>query len=164
MRLIVAGKIKRGSADYWNQIQQTISSEDIVHLVTLRIQFIPDEEVEQYFKAADAVVIPYVDIFQSGVPFLAFSFGVPVIASDVGSLRDDVVPETGLLCKAKDPVDLAQTIRRFFASELYSDLENRRSRIRGFGSLHHSWAVVGERTRAVYDQFLNGPHLPRSRD
>ena len=52
--------------------------------------------------ASDAVVIPYVDIFQSGVPFLAFSFGLPVIATDVGSLREDVTSETGLLCRPRD--------------------------------------------------------------
>ena len=36
-------------------------------------------------------IVPYVQIFQSGVPFLAYSFGLPVIATDVGSLRQDIV-------------------------------------------------------------------------
>jgi glycosyltransferase involved in cell wall biosynthesis len=154
VRLIVAGKIERGHADYWTQIQRTISDEGIGHLVIQRIRFIPDEEVEHYFKAADGVVVPYVNIFQSGVPFLAFSFGVPVIASDVGSLRDDVVDETGLLCKPRDPVDLAQTIDRFFQSELYWDLEGHRDRIRRFASQHHSWTKVGELTMAAYGRLL----------
>ena len=150
IRLIVAGKVKRGSADYWHDIQQTIEDCGIRHLVVERVQFIPDEDVEGYFKAADAVVLPYVDIFQSGVPFLAFSFGVPVIASDVGSLRDDVVEGTGVLCRAKDAADLARAIERFFASELYWNRENSREDIRSFGKRHHSWTDVGEATRIVY--------------
>ena len=55
-------------------------------IVARIVRFIPEIEVEIFFKAADVVVIPYVQIFQSGVPFLSYSFGLPVIATDVGSL------------------------------------------------------------------------------
>jgi glycosyltransferase involved in cell wall biosynthesis len=156
VRLIIAGKVKRGHAEYWSRIQRTIADEGIGHLVIQRIEFIPDNEVEPYFKAADGVVIPYVDIFQSGVPFLAFSFGVPVIASDVGSLRDDVTADTGLLSRPGDPADLARTIEHFFRSPLYLDLEARRERIRRFGRQHHSWTVVAEATKAVYSHVASG--------
>jgi hypothetical protein len=50
---------------------------------------------------ADAVVIPGGRHLQSGVPFLAFSFGLPVIATDVGSLREDVTSETGTAVHSK---------------------------------------------------------------
>ena len=75
------------------------SSCGISEMVNQTVRFIPDDQVEPYFLASDAVVIPYVDIFQSGVPFLAFSFGLPVIATDVGSLRDDVT-ERDRVCSA----------------------------------------------------------------
>jgi len=149
VRLLIGGKIERGNADYWTTIQQSIQAHGIGRLVVQRIQFIPDEDVEPYFKAADAVVIPYVSVFQSGVPFLAFSFGVPVIATDVGSLRDDITDDTGLLCRSMDPEDLAHTIARFFRSELHTDLA-RRDRIRRVAFEAHSWTTVAERTRAVY--------------
>jgi D-inositol-3-phosphate glycosyltransferase len=150
VRLIIGGKIKRGNADYWTKIQQAIEAHGIGDRVIQRIQFIPDEEVEPYFKAADAVVIPYVSVFQSGVPFLAFSFGVPVIATDVGSLRDDITEDTGMLCRSMDPEDLAQTIASFFRSELHTNRESRRVRIRQLATEAHSWTTVAERTRAVY--------------
>jgi hypothetical protein len=35
-------------------------------------------------------------IFQSGVPFLSYSFGLPVIATDVRSLRNDIIEEDGI--------------------------------------------------------------------
>src|SRR5262249_24400723 len=68
VRLIIAGKVKRGNEDYWTDAGRSITQLGIGKLVTQAIHFIPDHEVEPYFIAADAVVIPYVDIFQSGVP------------------------------------------------------------------------------------------------
>jgi glycosyltransferase involved in cell wall biosynthesis len=117
--------------------------------VSQNIGFISDDEVESYFVAADVVVIPYVDIFQSGVPFLAFSFGLPVIATDVGSLREDVTRETGILCRPKDPTDLAHAIVRFYQSGLFGD-DAVRARIRSVAAEKHSWDIVSERTKAVY--------------
>jgi glycosyltransferase involved in cell wall biosynthesis len=154
IRLIVAGKVKRGHTEYWQSIQRAIADYDIDRLVLRRIEFVPDEEVETYFKAADAVVIPYVRIFQSGVPFLAFSFGVPVIATDVGSLREDVVEGTGVLCRPADPADLARAVAAFYTHEYHEDGDQRRDRIRRYAAESHSWATVAERTRAVYAHLL----------
>jgi D-inositol-3-phosphate glycosyltransferase len=151
IRLIIGGKVKRGSEDYWSAIARKIHELDLDGLIVQKIGFIPDELVEPYFKAADAVVIPYVDIFQSGVPFLAFSFGLPVIATDVGSLRDDVMADTGLLCKPRDAADLARAISAFYASRLFLDTENVGQQIRRIADERHSWSIVAARTTAVYD-------------
>jgi D-inositol-3-phosphate glycosyltransferase len=154
-RLVVAGKIKRGYAEYWEQIQTEIVSTGIKEQVIERIEFIPDDEVELYFKAADVLIVPYVHIFQSGVPFLAYSFGLPVIATDVGSLREDIVEgKTGFICKARDPLDLAKSIESYFSSELYRLLEARRQEIRDFANEKYSWTKVGDITCGVYRTLL----------
>jgi D-inositol-3-phosphate glycosyltransferase len=119
------------------------------------VRFIPEAEVEIYFKAADVVVIPYVEIFQSGVPFLSYSFGLPVIATDVGSLRNDIIEaETGFLCRPKDTADLARAIRNYFASDLYQDLDQHRHMIREFANERNSWAKVGEIVSGIYRRVL----------
>lgn len=156
-KLVVAGRVKRGADGYGSSIraalQTHLSPGDLVE----HIRFIPDEDVEVYFKAADVVAIPYTDIFQSGVPFLAYSFGLPVIATDVGSLRDDIVDgETGFLCEPKNPPALAATIERYFSSDLFRELPARREEIRQRASEHHSWATVGEITDAVYARVTRG--------
>jgi len=153
-RLIIAGKPK-GCEDYWQQIQRAIARTKTGELVIERIEFVPDENVEQYFKAADVLVLPYKHIFQSGVLFLAYYFGLPVIVADVGSLKDDVVEgKTGLVVRAEDPIDLAKAIEAYFSSDLYQDLENRRPEIRDYAQGKYSWTKVGEITRQVYEKCL----------
>jgi D-inositol-3-phosphate glycosyltransferase len=156
-RLIIAGKVKRGLESYWESIQREIIRTGLGERIIERIEFIPDSEVELYFKAADVVIVPYVNIFQSGVPFLAYSFGLPLIATDVGSLREDIVHgKTGLICQPQDPVDLAEKIEAYFAGELYRRLEARRSEIKGFANERYSWTRVGEITRSVYATLVAG--------
>jgi len=154
-RLIIAGKVEKGYADYWRNIQREITLNGMQQSVTTKIGFIPDDEVELYFKAADVLIIPYVHIFQSGVPFLAYNFGLPVIATDVGSLKEDIISgETGLICKPRDSADLAKSIEAYFSSELYRQLDNRRQEIRDFASERHSWSKVAEITRSVYSSLM----------
>ena len=90
-RLIIAGKVKQGQRNIGTRFGSKIATSNTQNQIIERIEHIPDEEVELYFKAADVLIVPYVHIFQSGVPFLAYSFGLPVIATDVGSLREDIV-------------------------------------------------------------------------
>lgn len=154
-RLIIAGKPRKDCERYVNDIRQTISCDvDRGHVIQ-RIEHVPDDEAELYFKAADVLALPYTYVFQSGVLFLGYSFGLPVIATDVGSLREDIVEgETGFMCKPSDPADLARTIEAYFDSELFKNLTSRRQKIRNYASERHSWNVVGERTRSVYAELL----------
>ena len=132
-----------------------LSNPQLGSCVIERIEHVPDADVEGYFKAADVLVLPYVHIFQSGTMFLSYTFGLPVIATDVGSLRDCIVEgETGFVCKPRDPIDLANKIAAYFASELYKQLAVQRREIQEFGNLRHSWAKVGDITRAVYGNLL----------
>jgi D-inositol-3-phosphate glycosyltransferase len=154
-RLIIAGKVKPGQTEYWNKIRRKIDDSEKRSQIIQRIQHIPDEEVELYFKAADVLIVPYIHIFQSGVPFLAYSFGLPVIATDVGSLHEDIVEgRTGFVCQPRDSSDLAGTIRKYFKSELFRDLESRRLEIKEYANERYSWNKVAAITTAVYSNLV----------
>jgi len=154
-RLIIAGEPKRGGEEYWRQIEQTIGDDDNLSETIQRIEFVPDEETELYFKAADVTVLPYTLVFQSGVLFLAYTFGLPAIASDVGSFRDDILEgQTGFVFRECDSADLALAIERFFSSDLYRELQQRRGQIKGFATERNSWEVVGKATQGVYQKLL----------
>jgi glycosyltransferase involved in cell wall biosynthesis len=153
-RLIIAGKLRGGAEKYWEDIQNAISRDVNQGRVIQKIEFIPDEETELYFKAADVLVLPYTQVSQSGVLFLGYSFGLPVIAADVGSLREELVEgRTGFLCKPRDPDDLAETIEKYFESDLFKFLD---PEIRDLTDERHSWDVVGDTTRKVYEELLGG--------
>jgi D-inositol-3-phosphate glycosyltransferase len=158
-RLIIAGKVKKGHSAYWDKVRGRIAISEVRNHIIEKIEHIPDEEVELYFKAADVLIVPYVHIFQSGVPFLAYSFGLPVIATDVGSLRQDIVEgRTGFICRAKDSSDLANMIYQYFDSELFRDLEIRREEIKRYANERYAWEKVAEITKKVYEK-LSGEGL-----
>jgi D-inositol-3-phosphate glycosyltransferase len=150
-RLIIAGEPTRASENYVDGICRTINQEFSPGQIILKLQFIPDAEMELFLKAADVLVLPYKEIFQSGVLFLGYSFGLPVVATDVGSLREEIIEgRTGFLCKPADPIDLAETLETYFQSDLYKELPQRRIEIRDYCYTQHSWDIVGRLTHLVY--------------
>jgi glycosyltransferase involved in cell wall biosynthesis len=155
LRLIIAGRPK-DCDEYWNAVRQTIRDDVQKERILLKAEFIPDDETEVYFKAADVLVLPYKHIYQSGVLFLGYSFGLPALAADVGSLKDDIVEgKTGFVFRPEDPVDLARAIEKYFASDLYRELNVRRQEIRDYAIERHSWEVVSQMTMSVYRGLLN---------
>jgi len=155
-RLLVVGSLDTLNGEQYNNAIREAIRADVPGVRTLlRAEFVPDNDIEIYFKAADVLVLPYTDIYQSGVLFLAHSFGLPVLAADVGSLKDDiVVGKTGFVFRPRDPVDLARAIELYFASELYADLDGRRPEIKDYTKERHSWDVVGRMTMSVYAGLL----------
>lgn len=150
LRLVIAGRPK-GEPAYWAGIERRISEPKLREHIVKRIEYVPDADTEVYFKAADVLVLPYTHIFQSGVLFLGYYFGLPVIAADVGSLREDVVEgKTGSVCRPKDPVDLARRLADYFAGDLYRQLHARRSDIQSYAGERYSWSEVGKVTSRVY--------------
>jgi glycosyltransferase involved in cell wall biosynthesis len=154
-RLIIAGEPKKGHEDYLNEIQQSVKKDFNQGQVLLRFQFIPDDQMELYFKGADVLVLPYKDIFQSGILFLSYSFGLPVVATEVGSFREDIVEgRTGLLCKPGDPEDLAKAIETYFASDLFKNLKVCRQVLKDYAYANHSWDAVAALTCKAYAEML----------
>jgi D-inositol-3-phosphate glycosyltransferase len=151
-RLIIAGRVK-GSQHYWNKIQQTLERDGVGDRVIARIEYVPDEETEVYFKAADVLVLPYTHVFQSGVLFLGYSFGLPAIAADVGNLKEEIIEgQTGFVFRPKDLSDLAAKIDKYFHSELFLNLEIRRSEIKTYANERYSWNKVAAVTTSVYSR------------
>jgi D-inositol-3-phosphate glycosyltransferase len=154
-RLIIAGR-RKGSEDYWEQIWQSINSNGVRDRIIARIEYIPDDETELYFKAADVFVLPYSRVFQSGVLFLGYSFGLPAIAADVGSLKEEIIEgETGFLFKPQNSSDLARKIQDYFASQLFRNLETRRLEIRAYANERYSWHKIAATTITIYSRLLN---------
>jgi glycosyltransferase involved in cell wall biosynthesis len=93
------------------------------HVVNARIHgFVADKDKEGLLREADLVLIPATREGWGITAIEAAAHGVPVVAYDVGGLRDSVVDgETGLLCRP-DPKSMAEA-----AESLLSDPDQRRS-------------------------------------
>jgi glycosyltransferase involved in cell wall biosynthesis len=151
-RLVIAGRPK-GPPEYWAGIRETIARSQLADRVLQRIEFVPEAETEWYFKAADVSVLPYVNIFQSGVLVLSYTFGLPVIAAGVGSLREEILEgKTGFVHEPRNAADLARMLQVYFDGGLYRNLDRTRAEIQACARDKYSWTKVAALTTAVYVQ------------
>jgi glycosyltransferase involved in cell wall biosynthesis len=116
-----------------------------------RLGFVPDEDVDRYFLAADAVVLPYrrSHLGTSGIVGRAAAAGKPVIVSDVGDIGPTVREHgLGLVVEPEDPQALADAIRGFLDDRVRLTADTApRSRAYAEAS---DWRAFGEGVRARY--------------
>lgn len=86
-KLIVAGEFYEDDTVY----RDLIKKHQLEDAIVLATKFIPDEEVVNYFCAADIIVQPYKHATQSGVTQIAYHFEKPMLVTDVGGLKE-IVP------------------------------------------------------------------------
>ena len=87
VKLIVAGEFYENEKPYLDAIQKYNLSDDII----LRTNFIPNEQVRDYFCAADLIVQPYKSATQSGVTQIGYHFEKPMLVTNVGGLAE-IIP------------------------------------------------------------------------
>jgi glycosyltransferase involved in cell wall biosynthesis len=123
-RVVIAGAVRRRHGPF-----RAFEARDHLHLWrVLRLArrhgvrdqliltgYVPDAEVVGWFGMAEAVVLPYRRIEQSGVAGLAVALGVPVLASRVGGL-DEQFDGSPWTFAARDPAGLAHVLARFLAT------------------------------------------------
>ena len=152
--LMIAGKPKR-QLQYAVKLKSQAANNLPEKNVLFRLQFIPVDEVETYFAAADCLVLPYKRIYQSGVIFLAYRFGLPIIATDIGSFREDIIDgETGFICKPNNANDMAEKLKIYFRRSIFRQREQTRAHIIELAEQKYSWSSIGRQTYEVYERIL----------
>jgi glycosyltransferase involved in cell wall biosynthesis len=147
--LVVAGEFYEDPAPYRRRID-ALGGAPAVRLLD---HYLPDDEVEAVFKAADVVVLPYRSATQSGVTHVAYALGVPVIITAVGGLEETVEHErTGLVVRPEDPAALAESIVRFFAEGMGPRLREGVETVRR----ERSWDVLARYTLELVDELRPG--------
>jgi glycosyltransferase involved in cell wall biosynthesis len=109
--LLIVGEFWKDKAEYLKMIDDL----GIGAHVKIVDAYVPNEDVGQYFNAADLVVQPYVSATGSGVVQVAFGLNKPVVATNVGSLSEIVKHgENGYLVPPKDSKAISRTVLQFF--------------------------------------------------
>lgn len=83
--------------------------------VTLHERFVSDDEFDLWIAASDAVVLPYREIWSSGVVERARLYGRPIVASDLPQLRDQA-PIGTILCN--DTAAFAVALEKVWSTEV----------------------------------------------
>lgn len=99
--------------------EELAASLGVSDLVEWDLRFVPDDEIPTLFHNADALVLPYRDIDQSGVLMTAVDHALPIIASDVGGFGELLTDgEDALLFDPDSPTELADRIESLLTDEL----------------------------------------------
>ena len=143
LKLIVAGEFYDDEAPYLEQMK-SLGLQDKIIIVN---QFVPDDQVKDYFNACDIVVQPYKSATQSGVTQVAYHFEKPMLVTNVGGL-DEIVPN-GKVGYAVDPnhQSIADALVDFFSNHRMSDFEAHIVEEKK----KYSWARMTETIRSVHD-------------
>jgi glycosyltransferase involved in cell wall biosynthesis len=110
-QLIIAGEVY-GSFDKY---QLLIDNSKAKNRIALYNQYIGDNEVADYFSAADVCILPYKSATQSGITSIANHYNLPIIATNVGGLKETIHHlKTGLIVENPSIIEIAESIRLYF--------------------------------------------------
>lgn len=117
VKLIVAGEFYDDPQEYHDLITDLGIQEQVI----LKSDFIPSEEVKNYFCAADMVVQTYRTATQSGVAQIGYHFERPMLVTDVGGLAE-IIPDgkVGYVTEV-NPQAVADSIIDFYANNRESE-------------------------------------------
>ena len=146
-RLVVAGR-PSGDPSSLRMLSRSLGIED---RVTWDLRFIGEEEVGFLFRSAAAVVLPYLEVDQSGVLMTAIGLETPIVATLTGGIPETIEDGVhGRLVRPGDAPHLAEGLKEVLSDE--TQRENMKSALRKLRTGHLSWDYVAQRTAEIYQR------------
>jgi len=153
IKLLIAGKAWKSDLEEYIKLIDDLGLSDIV---TTDFRYIPDNEVADYYSLADLVVLPYKEIYQSGVLLLTMSYSKPVLCSDLLPFQEIIEDGiNGFLFKSEDIQDLANKLIYIIkgGAALRSSIILESDSII---NLKYNWNTIGRQTSDFYREVLEG--------
>ena len=121
--------------------------------VTIVNRFVADSEVNGFFAKAGILVIPYVEASQSWVIAIAYPLCMPVVATDVGGLNEQVEDGvSGFLVPPRDPAALAEKCAELMLnSDTYARLSNGAEMV---AKTKMNWDHIADLTLACFQKAI----------
>ena len=136
VQLLIAGE----SYEPWENYQKLIEGHKLQNRVHLHSDFIPTDEVNRFFSAADFVAQPYKTATQSGISQIAYHFEKPMLVTNVGGLAEIVPHGKAGYVVEPDSDEIALAIADFFEKNreqaLIQGVRGEKGRF--------SWSALGE--------------------
>jgi glycosyltransferase involved in cell wall biosynthesis len=148
-KLLIYGK---GDNSYCKLLIELVTNHNLQDRVKYKFDFIEKDEVELLFKASDLVCLPYLEGSQSGVLFMSYAFGRPVLAADVGNFKYDVVSGlTGEIFEPFNELDFIEKLNKIILN--LKDYEE--NKIKNFALTNYSWKdFASEILEKVYPKLM----------
>ena len=141
-RLVIAGLASSAAVE--RELRSASAGE---RRIQLRPGYVPDDELQVYFAAADVAVLPYEDILTSGSLVLAMSFGVACLGPRLGCIEDYLEGAGGFLYEPRGPDALDSAL---------GEALRRRDAVRAMGEFNrrqvaaYAWPRVAAATLEAY--------------
>jgi len=142
--LIIAGSL----AESFDPYRQLIDRFGLGDAVILELRYIPLAELPNYFLAADLLVFPYRQAYQSGVLQLAYGFARPVVVTDAGDLGETVAEDGTGIITGPNAEDLAAAIQKLLSERATAASMGQRGR--QAAETKYSWPAIAARTAEIY--------------
>ena len=130
--------------------------------VVIENRWVPEREIGSLLASADIVVLPYREASQSGVIPVAYAHGVPVVATPVGGLLEQVVPNvTGVISGDVTPPAIADAITSLVTNpDLYARCSE--------AAMHYArerldWPSTAEQLVMAFRTVLDGGAIERAK-
>jgi len=145
-RLLVVGSAR--SAALERTIREASADDDRIETV---LEFVPDDEVQYYMNAADAVVLPFRteerSLLTSGSVLLAMGFGNAVVAPAIGCIGT-LLDDEGGVCYDRGATDQPLSgMRALLDADTDAMSEHNRRTVESL-----DWDTIGERTHRTYQR------------
>jgi len=142
-KLIIAG-----SGEYNFNTADFKASQNYVFLN----RYIPNDELVQLIQESQFVVCPYKDATQSGVIMTSFALDKPVVATNVGGLKEMVIHnQTGLLIEPNNIPQLANSIKWMFKNpDIIEEMRDNIKILNFNGNL--SWNKIVQGLVSIYSK------------
>ncbi|WP_256873438.1 glycosyltransferase family 4 protein [Pseudomonas taiwanensis] len=148
-KLLIAGKVWKDSFDSYSELIEELN---LSQSILSRIEYIPDDEVDNYYSAADVIALPYKKIYQSGVLLMAMSYGAITVSPRLPPM-EEIITDTvnGYLFSPGDHVDLAKKIVQSLKSD--DQVRISKSALSKVTS-DHDWKIIAEMHMQVYKRHV----------
>lgn len=156
--VIIAGHLSLENKSYLKELVTLSRCLNQRERVIFAGQYITDNQISTYFKAADVVLLPYTDdgiIAASGPLSTALAYSKPIVATTLNRFADLKHGVNALLVQPADPDSLADAIDMLLknAKLRHTLSEGTKSIVQG-----RSWSDVASRTLLLYELVCHESH------
>lgn len=144
VKLIIAGEYY-GNQEYYNDLINRFGLKD---QLVLRTDYIPSDEINNYFCAADLIVQPYKSATQSGVTQIGYHFDKAMLVTDVGGLSEIIADRKSGYVVPPEGSAIADAIVDFYESEREKDFVRETKLLKQ----NFSWSNLTTKIFEIYNE------------